>query len=669
MIDFGRDICSDFANAERREWLVTNGIGGFASGTVAGVLTSRYHGLLFAALQPPTGRTLLATKLDATADYGGSSYTLYSNRWVGGSAEPDSYRFIERFHLEGTTPVWSYALADALLEKRIWMQPGANTTYVQYYLRRASAPLSLQAKALVNYRDYHSETRANDWKMHIEPVTHGLKVVAYEGALPFYLLCDRGEVEQQHTWYYRFFLIREANRGLGAVDDNLYAGCFRVTLQPGETFTFVASIDANPNLDGTAAYHERCTYEERLVAHAPVHLFQHGDGEEIRQLLLAADQFVVNRPLPTGPNGRSILAGYPWFSDWGRDTMIALTGLTLVTGRAEIAATILRTFAHFISQGMLPNRLPDSNAQPEYNTVDSTLWYFEAMRAYHLATGDDTLIRQHYPVLLDIIAWHQRGTRHNIHLDPADNLLQAGEPAVPLTWMNAKAGDWVVTPRTGKAVEINALWYNALCIMARFARLVEGNNPKSKIQNPKSAEFEAMAEKAKAGFARFWNESAGCCYDVIDTPNGNDAAIRPNQLLAVALPHSPLTPEQQKAVVDVCGRSLLTSHGLRSLAPGSAGYVGSYGGNPQQRDSAYHQGTVWPWLIGPFAQAHYRVYQDAVAARSFLKPLLCHLSDHGLGTIGEICDGDPPHTPRGCIAQAWSVGQLLQTWALLLPRR
>jgi predicted glycogen debranching enzyme len=676
MIDFGRDICADFANGERREWLVTNGIGGFASGTVAGVLTRRYHGLLFAALQPPTGRTLLVTKLDETADYNSSSYTLYSNRWVGGSAEPDSYHFIERFHLEGTTPVWSYALADALLEKRIWMQPGANTTYVQYRLRRATGPLSLQVKALVNYRDYHSETRAHDWQMNIEPAAHGLKVVAYEGALPFYLLCDRGEAEPQHHWYYRFFLIREANRGLQAVDDNLYAGCFRVTLQPGESFTFVASLDANPNLDGTAAYNERCAYEERLLAHAPVHLFQHREGDAIRQLVLAADQFVVNRPLPTGPNGRSILAGYPWFSDWGRDTMIALTGLTLVTGRAEVAATILRAFADLVSQGMLPNRFPDNNAQPEYDTVDATLWYFEAMRAYHLATGDDTLVRQLFPVLLDIIAWHQRGTRYNIQVDPADGLLYAGEPGQPLTWMDAQIGDWVVTPRTGKAVEINALWYNALCVMARFARLVESKksksqipNPKSQIPSSKSKEFEAAAAKVKEGFARFWNDAAGCLYDVIDAPNGEDAAIRPNQLFAVALPHSPLEPAQQKAVVDVCGRTLLTSHGLRSLAPGSAGYVGSYGGNPQQRDSVYHQGTVWPWLIGPFVQAHYRVHQDAEVARSFLKPLLCHLSDHGLGSIGEICDGDPPHTPRGCIAQAWSVGQLLQTWAFLLPRR
>ena len=653
MINFGRDNCGDLANAERREWLVTNGVGGFASGTVAGSLTRRYHGLLQAALHPPGDRSLLVSKLDETANYAGQEYALYSNNWLGNMGDGGGYRLIESFHLEGTTPVWTFALADALLEKRIWMALGANTTYVQYTLRRATAPLTLTAKALVNYRHYHSETRANGWQMQIEPVVNGLKVIAYDGAIPFHLLSDKGEAAACHDWYYRFFLAREAGRGLTAVDDNLHAGTFTVTLEAGDSFTIVASIDATPNLDGPAVYAQRRAYEQALLEKASPLL--PCPSAPLQQLILAADQFLVKRPLPGAPDGRSIIAGYPWFGDWGRDTMIALSGLTLATGRPEIAAKILRTFAFFVSQGMLPNRFPDAGERPEYNTVDATLWYFEAMRAYHAATGDDDFIRQLYPVLADIIAWHERGTRYNIKVDPEDGLLYAGEAGVQLTWMDAKVDDWVVTPRQGKPVEVNALWYNALCIMADFARLL----------GEKGEKYEGMAGKAREGFGRFWHEARGYCYDVLDTPTGDDPALRPNQLLAVSLPHSALTAGQQKAVVDVCAQRLLTSHGLRSLAADEPGYIGSYGGNSRQRDGAYHQGTVWSWLIGPFAQAHYRVYGDAPLARSFLEPLLRDLTDHGLGSLSEIFDGDPPFTPRGCIAQAWAVAEVLRVWQVI----
>ena len=377
--------------------------------------------------------------------------------------------------------------------------------------------------------------------------------------------------------------------------------------------------------------------------------------------MLAADQFVVSRPTPVEASGCSIIAGYHWFGDWGRDTMIALPGLTLSTGRLDVAASILRTFAPFVDRGMLPNRFtdvnlrfPDAGEEREYNTVDATLWYVEAIRAYHETTSDDRLLRDLFPVLQGIVTWHERGTRYNIHVDPNDRLLYAGEQDVQLTWMDAKVGDWVVTPRIGKPVEVNALWYNALRAMAALARHL----------GEPDAGYDALADHVKEGFGRFWHNDLGYCYDVLDTPAGDDASLRPNQLLAVSLPHSPLTEGQQKAVVDVCARHLLTPHGLRSLAPDDPAYVGCYGGDPWLRDGAYHQGTVWAWLMGPFVIAHLRVYQNRDLARSFLSPLLRHLADHGMGSISEVFDGDPPFTPRGCIAQAWSVAELLRAWQI-----
>lgn len=669
MIDFGRDVCGDLASASRREWLVTNGIGGYASGTVAGLLSRHYHGLLIAALDPPLGRTVLLTKLDETVTYDGRCYPFFANHWSGDLVEPRGFRHLEHFHLEGTTPVWTFALADASLEKRVWMQIGSNTTYVRYDLCRAAAPLTLGIKALVNYRDHHASTFAGDWRMTIEPVEHGLRVIAFDGATPFYILSDRAEARPQHEWYRDFFLSVEDYRGLDALDDNLYAGDFQAILRRGESLTLVASTQALPNLNGATAYAERQDYEQRLLVGAG--LPQEGSAEPwaganapttaIEHLVLAADQFVVSRPLAGSPPlvegneeevGSTIIAGYPWFGDWGRDTMISLPGLTLATGRYKVAARILRTFSHYMDQGMLPNRFPDERETPEYNTVDATLWYFEAIRAYHAATGDDALLRDLFPVLQDIIEQHQRGTRYHIHLDPDDGLLYAGESGVQLTWMDAKVGDWVVTPRIGKPVEINALWYNGLRIMADFARHLD-HEP---------ASYDKLADQAQSGFSRFWSEPVGYCFDVLDGPEGDDLTLRPNQLFAVSLPYSPLTGEQGRAVVDACARHLLTSHGLRSLSPADPAYNGRYGGDQRQRDGAYHQGTVWSWLIGPFVSAHLRVYGDCALARSFFEPLIRHLADHGLGSISEIFDGDPPFTPRGCIAQAWGVAELLRVW-------
>jgi predicted glycogen debranching enzyme len=656
MLDWGREICGDLRAAERREWLCTNGVGGFASGTIAGTLTRRYHGLLVAALVPPLGRTLVVAKLEEDVAYGAGTWALGANRWADGTLAPQGFRELERFRLDGTTPVWTYACGDALLEKRVWMEPGANTTYVRYQALRASEPLTLTLRALVNYRDYHAATRGDGWDMQVTPVEQGLRVVAFAGAAPLLLLAPGGETERAHAWYHRFALPRESERGLDAEDDHLHAGTVRATLRAGQALTLVLSTEPAPATDGERAWRRRQAHEAELIdrwtsawsgaASAPAW---------IRHLVLAADQFVARRPLADEPDGMTVIAGYHWFGDWGRDTMIALPGLALATGRPELAVRVLRTFARFLDRGMLPNRFPDHGEAPEYNTVDATLWWVEAIRVTHAATGDDGLLKDLFPALETVVEWHRRGTRYGIGEDPADGLLRAGEPGVQLTWMDARVGDWVVTPRIGKPVEINALWYNALRALAGFAR---------RLRKP-AAPWDAAADRVRDSFGRFWYEGGGYCYDVLEGPDGDDAALRPNQILAVALPESPLAPERQRRIVDVCARHLLTSFGLRSLSPRDPAYCGTCMGSQYQRDSAYHQGTVWGWLLGTFALAHARAHGDALAARAFLEPMAHHLEDDGVGSIAEIFDGDAPFAPRGCIAQAWSVAETLRAWQTL----
>lgn len=658
-VEFGRDICGSLDAAEQREWLVTNGIGGYASGTVSGNLTRRYHGLLLAALNPPVGRTQLVAKLDETARYDGEEYALATNRWASGAVEPKGYLNIESFRLEGTTPVWQFALGDALLEKRIWMRQGENTTYVQYTLLRGSRSVELELKALVNYRDFHSNTHAGDWRMKVEPVENGIQITAFDGATPFYVLSADAKFEPRHEWHRDCFLPMERYRGLDDHEDHLLAAIFRTAIAPSKSVTFVLTTNRTPELDGTQGRAEQAEHERKLFAK-----WLGNDAKAtsaapawVRQLVLAADQFIVKRSLPDEADGKSIIAGYHWFGDWGRDTMIALPGLTLTTGRAEIARKILLAFARYVDGGMLPNNFPDAGGKPEYNTVDAALWFFEAIRQYFAATQDTTTLVKLFPLMAEMVNAHLKGIRYQIHVDPADGLLYAGEPGVQLTWMDAKVGDWVVTPRMGKPIEVNALWYNALTTMAALAPAVE--------KSPKP--FEKMAATVKQSFAKFWNPALGYCYDVIDSPGiGHDASLRPNQIFAVSLPESPLPPEQQKTVVDTCARRLLTSHGLRSLAQGEPGYQGHYGGSPRQRDGSYHQGTVWGWLLGPFVSAHLRVYQDRKAALSFLEPLGKQITSHGLGTLSEIFDGEAPFAPRGCIAQAWTVGEVLRAWRMTI---
>jgi predicted glycogen debranching enzyme len=648
-VAFERDACGDLAISARREWLVTNGLGGFASGTVAGVQTRRYHALLVAALKPPVGRTVLVASLDETAKYSGESYALATSRWHDGTIAPDGYRYLERFNLEESVPVWTYALGDALVEKRVWMEQDANTTYVTYGIARASAPVHLRVQVMVNYRDFHSSTHAGDWQMAIDRVDSGVRVRAFEGAAAFAVRSDLAACEPAHTWYRNYDLAEERARGLDDVEDRLHAATFSVVLEQGQSVTFVASTDEGAALDGNAALHRQREHDRSVLA-----AFDTAPGW-IARLALAADQFIVRRPLTSDPGALSVIAGYHWFGDWGRDTMIALPGLTLASGRAPVAAKILETFGRYLDRGMLPNFFPDAGETPEYNTVDASLWFVEAIRQYVAATGDVPLLRKLYPSLAQIVRCYRDGARYNIHCDQDDGLIWAGENGVQLTWMDAKVGDWVVTPRIGKPVEVNALWFNALQCISQFARML--GTPDS--------ECETWAEKTRAGFARFWNAERSCCYDVIDAPDGNEAALRPNQIFAVSLPYSPLTAPQQQHVVDACGSALLTTHGLRSLEASDTQFRPFYGGAQLERDGAYHQGTVWTWLIGPYALAHYRVYGDRDAALALLTTTGAQVSGYGLGTLAEIADGTPPFRPNGCVAQAWSVAEILRVWRLL----
>ena len=504
---------------------------------------------------------------------------------------------------------------------------------------------------LVNARDHHGSARPWDFNPLIEQDGRRL-IVTHPNWFRLHLKIPAGVLRSDHTWIERFDLPVERERGLDAIDNHLCVGEALLDLLPGEWVGFAASLheDASPYLE--EALRRFQAHDRGVLARARLHTPGLREAPAwLQQLVLAADSFVFARPLPEAPDGESVIAGYPWFGDWGRDTMIALPGLTLATGRLESARRILETFARFVDRGMLPNVFPGAGDRPDYNTVDAALWYVEAWRAYLEAARDRAALSRVFPVLESIIDWHVRGTRYGIGMDPADSLLRAGEPGVQLTWMDAKVGDWVVTPRIGKPVEINALWYNALCVMAGFARQLEKPTER----------YETLAAQVRAGYARFIRPESGL-FDVLDGPAGDDASVRPNQIFAVSLPHSPLSADIQAAVVAECARELLGSYGLRSLSPAHPDYRPRYQGGVWERDGSYHQGPLWGWLLGHYALAHYRVNGNAAAAQRLLEPVQDHLRDAGLGTISEIFDGDPPHTPRGAPAQAWSVACVLEAW-------
>lgn len=657
---FGRAVCGDLTQAERREWWLGNGLGGYAAGTIAGTLTRRYHGLLIAPLNPRLGRHLVLVKADAalTLEDHDARWPLAANRWSDGSIAPAGYRHIESFTLDGRMPVWRYAYGDVIVEQRLWLEPGANTVYLAW---RAQYPgperaLHLTVNLLANARDHHGESAP--WQFHpvIEP-DHGTLVIRQPGGgiSPAYALrlqVRGGTLASRQDWYWNFDLPVERERGLGDRDHHLCVAEATLRVDRGDWCGLVASLESDASPDLEEAMRRFHAYDQAVLQRARLTVSGMDDAPDwIEQMLLAADGFFFARPLPDLPEGESVIAGYPWFGDWGRDTMIALPGLTLATGRYASARGLLSTFARFVQDGLLPNWFPGAGETPAYNTADAALWFIEAWRAYVATTGDHTALAEHVPVLQSIVAAYRNGTRYGIAVDPADGLLRAGEPGVQLTWMDAKVGDWVVTPRQGKAVELNALWHNALCTMAELTALLRRDG----------RVYLAAAAQTRTGFQRFLRPTGGL-YDVLDGPDGADRRIRPNQLLAVSLYHSPLDAGAQARVVQECGRCLATSYGLRSLDPADPDYRPRYQGDVRARDGAYHQGPAWGWLVGHYALARYRIDADADAALAVLEPLRDHLADAGLGTISEIFDGDPPHEPRGAPAQAWSVAGVLEAW-------
>lgn len=661
LVHFGREVCGDPGAALRREWLITNGWGGYASSTIIGANTRTYHGLLVAALQPPVARAVLVGGLVVWASVRGVRFPLETHEYYDGTLEPTGYKHLQSFHLEGQLPVWRYALDDALLERRLWMVNGANTTYIIYRVLQAVSNVELEVTPLITYRDFHHASGAPDVQPAVEAIDHGVRVRFGAGAQPYQVLLPGAEYQAGGDWYWNVRFREETARGLGDRSELFVPGRFTISLDPGADCALIFSAEATVDLDAGQA---RARAEERQRD-----LLRKAEAESaspmVRGLILAADQFLVARQPAPGEDqaetGGTVIAGYYWFNDWGRDTMISLPGLTLPTGRSDEAARILRTFARYVKDGLLPNNFPDRSGQiPGYNTADATLWFVLAIDAYHRATGDRALVDELLPVLCRIVAAHEAGTRYHIGVDARDGLLHAGEPGVQLTWMDAKVGDWVVTPRIGKPVEINALWCNALCCIAAFLK---------ERQDSDAERLQALAERTRAGFqARFLSPGRKGLADVLDGPEGDDWSIRPNQIFAVSLPHRILDPTDEAAVVEVVGQYLLTSYGLRSLSPNDPAYQGHYGGDVRARDGAYHEGTAWSWLLGPYAEAHFRVHGDAAAALAWLAPLRDHLADAGLGSISEIFDGDAPHLPRGCIAQAWSVAETLRVWRMLEER-
>jgi predicted glycogen debranching enzyme len=646
MIGFGEDVCRNLDAALRREWLETNGIGGFASGTINGCNTRRYHGLLVAATKPPVGRFVLLSKFEETLIVNGSRHELGTNRYPG-VVHPQGFQLLTQFRLH-PFPIFAFNLDGIEIEKTLFMVHGENTTVVEYRVSglKDATSVQLELRPLIAFRDYHSLTYENGTiDPSIDHLNGAIGISPYAGLPTLYLANNADEIETTGHWYRHFEYDAERERGLDFQEDLFNPCALRFDLNSRSTAIVIASTE----LHKTAAAEE---YRQREIARRMEIAQRSGVNDEfVSSLTAAADQYIVSRG-----DQKSVIAGYHWFSDWGRDTMIALPGLTLPTRRYDVARSILRTFAQHVDRGMLPNRFPDAGETPEYNTVDATLWFFESVRAYLAYTGDLEFVQKElYKVLTDIINWHVRGTRFGIKLDAA-GLLNSGENGVQLTWMDAKVGAWVVTPRRGKPVEIQALWYNTICIMEEIASRLGDDAARKRYNN--------MAALTKWSFNRLlWNEKGGYLYDVV---NGGppDASIRPNQIFAVSLPHSMLSPERAVQVVSTVQEHLLTPYGLRSLAPSDSQFRGRYTGDGVSRDGAYHQGTVWPWLMGPFITAYIKVNGGSRSARrqaeAWLAPLKDHLADAGLGHISEIFEGDPPHRPVGCIAQAWSMAEILR---------
>jgi len=649
-----------------QEWLVTNGLGGYASGSLAGVITRGFHGYLVAALPTPLGRIMMLNDLIERVEIpNGLSVQLSGEERVNTPLKTQGAEYLEEFRLEDGIPVWVFRFGELLMEKRVIMVHRQNTVHVNYRLK-SGKEMNLTLRPSVNFRPHEapvSTPLAGNYAFTVVEDTFEIASQTNYPPLRLILYGRNKSLTMDRTRFHQVLYRIEASRGYAARGDLWSPGYFSVLLTPDDQVTLVASAeswDAVRAVTPTYAAVAESLRRKRLLARA-VSVPPHSAAAE---LVLAADQFIIIpegrgddtlRARAAGDDVRSIIAGYPWFTDWGRDTMITLEGLTLTTGRHTEAGYILRTFAHYVRHGLIPNTFPEGRDEGLYHTVDATLWFFHAVARYVAAAEDELFLSQILPQLEEIIHCHLEGTDFGIGVDAKDGLLKEGAAGYQLTWMDAKVDDWVVTPRRGKPVEINALWYNALCHMREWLRK-DG-------QAEKADEMEKYAQRCRDSFQkRFWYEKGGYLYDVVDGENGDDPALRPNQLLAISLDFPVLAREKWAPVMEAVERELLTPVGLRSLAPSDKDFKAKYFGNLRDRDAAYHQGTVWPWLIGPYIDAWLKLHPDDLEqAQDLLRGFEERLEENGVGSIGEIFDAEAPYTHRGCVAQAWSVAEVLRS--------
>jgi predicted glycogen debranching enzyme len=665
----GIDAGPDLERLVTREWLVTNGLGGYASGTIAGVVTRRYHGMLVSAQASPLGRLMMLNQIQEQVKFADKSRVEIGGEERGGKLLVHGAEHLAGFRLELGLPVWRYQVRDAVLEKRVFMAHRQNTVFVNYRLLEGPA-IALRLRPAIHFRGHDDAvSTALDDRYQLTSIHDQYEIVSLNKndwpTLRMYLYGEEASFTIHGRRMTELLYRTEESRGYDYRGDLWSPGHFWVDLDTHHDATLVASTEAWETvmaLTPQAASDSECDRRRRLISCSHI-ASREGLGAE---LVLAADQFVIQptgrtadaaRPRAGGDEVRTVIAGYHWFTDWGRDTMISLEGLTLTTGRATEAGWILRTFAQHVRDGLIPNYFPEGDKEGVYHTADATLWYFHAIARYLEFTQDDATLTRLLPVLMDIIQHHLNGTRFGIGVDPADGLLKQGEHGYQLTWMDAKMGDWVVTPRRGKAVEINALWYNALRLMEQWLR-----------RQGRASEADGISAHAAQAYdsfnQRFWYEDGGYLYDVVDGEDGNDdPSCRPNQIFAISLPHPVLERGCWKPVLETVQQKLLTPAGLRSLAPGSPDYKPQYFGDLRSRDAAYHQGTVWAWLIGPFIDAWLKLHpNDRQGARRLLEGFGHHLAEACIGSISEVFDAESPYTPRGCIAQAWSVAEVLRCW-------
>jgi len=646
-----KSVLADYEKAIQHEWLETNGLGGWAGSSIIGCNTRRYHSLLMAATTPPAERMNLVSKLDETIIVNSERFEPGTNNY-GDTISPKGYQFISSFRKE-LFPEWTYKVDGIEVKKTIAMVHGENTTLIIYDVIKSAQIFTIELLPLLSVRGYHSMMHANDaahWNAYFDNDVFKTKV--YNNTPDIFIKVPGAKYEHNPNWFYNFNYSIEKYRGLDYTEDLFNHGKFLVELKQGDTLGIILSTEDPTNKNAV-----ELLLKEK---HRKENLLDQPFNNSIEQILtLAADQFIVKRTIPkvspTGGDleGATIIAGYPWFTDWGRDTMISLPGLCLSTGRFEDAKKILAAFAQSVSMGMLPNRFQDNNEPPEYNNVDGTLWYFIAIKKYLDATADEVfIVNEILPVLKDIIDWHFKGTRYNIHVDN-DGLLYAGEIGQQLTWMDARIGDWVVTPRMGKPVEIQALWYNTLKIFAELLRMNK--------QDHDAALVELSAAKAKQSFEeKFWYKEGNYLYDLIDEKGNPDKTLRPNQLFAISLPHPLVEDEQAVSILQIIEEQLYTPVGLKTLPSTDPHYTPVYGGDAWHRDSSYHEGTVWSWLLGAYIDALMKVKSKRSKVKKVIDNFAYHLNEGCIGNVSEIFDADAPHYPRGCVAQAWGVAEILR---------